>query len=235
MQQRAGAPGIRAALPAPGPSVTAASASYSSASASGLCAHLLALAQAARSSMLLARAVRSCSAPVAISRCHRRRLLSGSGAAASSPDERLKAVLERLDCTALPPTPKPGGLYVPTVVHDNLLYVSGHIPYDAEGQGMPGLAVSDDDIPTTKLAAAHNALSVLSTVHATLGSLNRVRRLVKSLCMVNCSQEFGAHPTVMNGYSEVMEEVRCVARHWHACQCMQSLAASASSLLPQTR
>jgi enamine deaminase RidA (YjgF/YER057c/UK114 family) len=160
--------------------------------------------------MLLARAVRSCSAPVAISRCHRRRLLSGSGAAASSPDERLKAVLERLDCTALPPTPKPGGLYVPTVVHDNLLYVSGHIPYDAEGQGMPGLAVSDDDIPTTKLAAAHNALSVLSTVHATLGSLNRVRRLVKSLCMVNCSQEFGAHPTVMNGYSEVMEEV-CAA------------------------
>lgn len=125
-----------------------------------------------------------------------------------SPEERLHAVLRRLDTKALPPAPQPGGLYVPAVQHGNLLYVSGHVPYDAEGKGIAGVAASDDDIPRTKLAAAHNALSVLATVRSTLGSLNRVKRLVKSFCMVNCTNDFGAHPIVMNGYSEVMAEVR---------------------------
>jgi enamine deaminase RidA (YjgF/YER057c/UK114 family) len=131
---------------------------------------------------------------------------SGSGTA-SNPEERLQAVLHRLEVDALPPTPRPGGLYVPTIQHGNLLYVSGHIPYDADGEGILGLATRDEDIPRTKLAAAHNALSILSTVRSRLGTLNRVKRLVKSLCMVNCTNEFGAHPVVMNGYSEVMQEV----------------------------
>lgn len=125
-----------------------------------------------------------------------------------TPEERLQAVLQRLETTALPPAPQPGGLYVPAVQHGNLLYVSGHVPYDADGKGIVGVAASDDDIPRTKLAAAHNALSVLATVRSTLGSLNRVKRLVKSFCMVNCTNDFGAHPVVMNGYSEVMLEVR---------------------------
>ena len=49
-------------------------------------------------------------------------------------------------------------------------------------------------------AAAHNALSILSTLTATLGGLGGVKRLIKSLCMVNCAPGFGYHPEVMNGY-----------------------------------
>ena len=119
----------------------------------------------------------------------------------SCPDENLQVVLARLGVAALPPTPKPGGLYVPTIREGNLLYVSGHIPYDDAGQGIPGLAASDDDIEATKRAAALNALSILSTLHATLGSLRPVKRLVKSLCMVNSTLEFGQHPLVVSPHA----------------------------------
>lgn len=148
--------------------------------------------------------------PTPPSQSCRQALLSST--AGDTPEKRLQAVLRRLEIEALPPTPQPGGLYVPTVQHDNLIYVSGHIPYTADGEGILGLATGDDDIPRTKLAAAHNALSVLSTLQFTLGSVNRVKRLVKSFCMVNCTDDFGAHPEVMNGYSEVMQEVRTSKR-----------------------
>lgn len=135
-------------------------------------------------------------------RFHHRPLSTGG-----CPDENLQAVLGRLEVAALPATPTPGGLYVPTIREGNLLYVSGHIPYDEAGERILGLAASDDDIEATRRAAALNALSILSTVHAMLGSLRPVKRLLKSFCMVNCSPEFGQHPLVMNGYSEVMQEV----------------------------
>ena len=116
-------------------------------------------------------------------------------------DERLAAVLARMGQQALPPTPQPGGLYVPTVRDGRLLYVSGHAPYDGGGDMITGLCSSEEDVEAAHRAAAHNALSILSTLTATLGGLGGVKRLIKSLCMVNCAPSgFGYHPEVMNGY-----------------------------------
>ena len=113
---------------------------------------------------------------------------------------RIAAVLARMGQQALPPTPQPGGLYVPTVRDGRLLYVSGHAPYDGGGDMITGLCSSEEDVEAAHRAAAHNALSILSTLTATLGGLGGVKRLIKSLCMVNCAPGFGYHPEVMNGY-----------------------------------
>eukprot|EP00040_Diaphanoeca_grandis_P023600 m.128635 g.128635 ORF g.128635 m.128635 type:complete len:187 (+) comp29347_c0_seq2:151-711(+) len=122
-------------------------------------------------------------------------------------EANLARVLARLNQTALPPAPPPGGLYIPTVKDGKHLYVSGHPPLDAEGNLIKGVCITNADVTNAKLAAAHTALAVLATVKTRVGDLNRVRRLIKSLGMVNCVPGFEGHPQVMNGYSEVMQEV----------------------------
>lgn len=132
-----------------------------------------------------------------------RRLFSSS----PTNESRLRDLLERLGEPSLPPPAIPAGLYVPTVTHTDLMYVSGHPPLDVKGDRILGLCKTDDDVPHAKQAAAHVALAILSTLRHQLGSLNRVKRVVKSLGMVNCVQPFGSQPQVMNGYSEVMRDV----------------------------
>jgi len=109
--------------------------------------------------------------------------------------------------SSLPPAPLPAGLYVPTVTDGKLLYVSGHLPLKENGDRITGVCHTDDDIEAAKLAAAHMALGVIATLKTRVGDLNNVKRLMKSLGMVNCVPGFEGHPQVMNGYSEVMQEV----------------------------
>ena len=132
-----------------------------------------------------------------------RRLSSSS----STNESRLRDLLDRRGEPSLPPPAVPAGLYVPTVTHTDLMYVSGHPPLDVQGDRILGLCKTDDDVPHAKQAAAHVALAILATLRHQLGSLNRVKRVVKSLGMVNCVQPFGSQPQVMNGYSEVMRDV----------------------------
>ena len=130
-----------------------------------------------------------------------------SASATSTNETRLHDLLLRMNETSLPPPAIPAGLYVPTITDRNLIYLSGHPPLDVNGDRILGMCSTDEDVPHSKQAAAHVALAMLSTLRHELGSLNRVKRVVKSLGMVNCVQPFGSQPQVMNGYSEVMRDV----------------------------
>ena len=108
----------------------------------------------------------------------------------------------------LPPSPKPVAKYKPTVQIGNQLYVSGHGPAKYEGQAMRlGKVGARLDLEQGKESARLVGINILSTVRSALGSLNRVKRLVKTLGMVNAAPDFLEHPTVINGFSELMAQV----------------------------
>ena len=107
----------------------------------------------------------------------------------------------------LPPAPKPGGVYQPVLIHGNMAYVSGHGPLLKEGSYITGRVGDDLDTDGAKEAARQTGLAILASLKANLGSLDRVNRLVKSFGMVNAGPNFGEHPQVINGYSELMCEV----------------------------
>lgn len=107
----------------------------------------------------------------------------------------------------LPPAPKPVAVYRPAVRVGNTLYTSGHGPRQADGKMIQGKVGSDLSLEEGNAAARVVGLNVLSTVRATLGSLDKVVRLVKVLGMVNCTSEFSQQPQVINGFSELMVEV----------------------------
>ncbi len=107
----------------------------------------------------------------------------------------------------LPPPPKPVGVYKPALVVGNLLYVSGHGPLLDDGALITGRVGADLTLAQGKQAARQVGLAVLATIRAHLGSLNRVKRLVKTLGMVNSTLDFDQHPAVINGFSELMAEV----------------------------
>ena len=107
----------------------------------------------------------------------------------------------------LPPTPKPGGLYNPLVVVDRMAYVSGHGPLRPDGTMTTGRVGADLDLEAGQAAARNTGLAILATLKNHLGSLDKVKRLVKSLGMVNSTADFDQHPAVINGYSELMRDV----------------------------
>ncbi|HJT78570.1 MAG TPA: RidA family protein [Gemmataceae bacterium] len=120
----------------------------------------------------------------------------------SKPEARIQEL--RL---TLPTPPKPMAKYRPALQVGNLLYVSGHGPFQADGKLTVGRVGADLSLEQGKEAARLVGLNVLSTVRNTLGSLDRVRRLVKTLGMVNCTADFKEQPQVINGFSELMAEV----------------------------
>jgi enamine deaminase RidA (YjgF/YER057c/UK114 family) len=107
----------------------------------------------------------------------------------------------------LPPTPPPGGVYTPVVVVDRIAYVSGQVPWGPDGKMIVGRVGSDLTEEQGAAAARDVALSMLATVRASLGSLDRVKRIVKVLGMVNSTPDFQRHPAVMNGFSNTMVEI----------------------------
>jgi len=107
----------------------------------------------------------------------------------------------------LPPTPKPMGSYRPVVVVGNMAYVSGHAPWRADGSRIIGRLGADLDVDAGKAVARQCGLAILASLKAELGSLDRVRRVVKVLGMVNATPEFQQHPQVVNGCSELFIEV----------------------------
>jgi enamine deaminase RidA (YjgF/YER057c/UK114 family) len=121
----------------------------------------------------------------------------------SKPETRL----QELHIT-LPPAPKPVAKYKTAVLVDNLLFVSGHGPAkpndDAPTAGKVGSDLSADQ---GKQVARLVGLNILSTVKNTIGSLDKVKRLVKTFGMVNCTDDFKDSPKVINGFSELMAEV----------------------------
>lgn len=107
----------------------------------------------------------------------------------------------------LPPAPPPAGVYRPVLVVDNFLYVSGQGTVNLDGSLMKGRAGDDLDADQAKLAARQVGLTMLSTITTHFGSLDKIKRVVKVLGMVNCTPDFGKHPYVINGFSELMADV----------------------------
>lgn len=107
----------------------------------------------------------------------------------------------------LPPAPPPAGLYKPVLVVDNYLYVSGQGPMQADGSYITGRVGDDLSLGQAKLAAEQVGLTMLSTIKTHFGDLDKIKRLVKTLGMVNSTLEFDQHPLVINGFSELMADV----------------------------
>ncbi|MEO0470239.1 MAG: RidA family protein [Bacteroidota bacterium] len=103
----------------------------------------------------------------------------------------------------LPPTPPPGGVYHPVVIHQNTAYVSGQAPSLADGSLITGQVGTNMSREEGKQAAEAVALTMISTLKASLGDLDRIKRLIKVLGMVNCQPGFGQSPQVINGFSEL--------------------------------
>ena len=106
-----------------------------------------------------------------------------------------------------PPAPKPLGVYLPTLVVDHFLYVSGHGPLKNDGSLIKGKVGSELDREEGKAAARQVGLTMLSTIINNYGNIDNIKRVVKVLGMVNAIPEFKDHPYVINGFSELMVEV----------------------------
>lgn len=107
----------------------------------------------------------------------------------------------------LPPAPKPVGVYRPFLQVGNHIYVSGHGTVKEDGSLIIGKVGEDMDMEEAKLAARQVGLAILSTLRANLGSLNKIKRVVKVLGMVNAVPTFEKHPYVINGCSELFAQI----------------------------
>ena len=108
---------------------------------------------------------------------------------------------------ALPAAPKPAGVYKPCVVDGRHVYVSGHGPVLPDGSQITGRVGLDLDAEAGKNAARQVGLAILATLTTNLGSLDKVKRVIKVLGMVNATPDFGNHPFVINGCSELFAAV----------------------------
>ena len=107
----------------------------------------------------------------------------------------------------LPPTFAPVANYVPAVRVGSLVFVSGHGPTLDHGFAYQGKVDSAVSVEVAYQAARLTALNCLSTLHAELGSLNHVNRVVKLLGFVNSDADFGRQPEVINGASDLLFDV----------------------------
>ena len=113
--------------------------------------------------------------------------------------------LEQLGIT-LPPVSAPAAAYLPFVRSGNLLFLSGHLA-KRDGKVWVGQFGRNMATSTGRLAARSVAIDLLGTLHAALGDLNKVERIVKVMSLVNSTAEFIEHHLVTNGCSELLVEV----------------------------
>jgi len=106
-----------------------------------------------------------------------------------------------------PPAPAPAGVYRPILVVENFLYISGQGPVNLDGSLMIGRAGDDLNKEQAKGAARQVGLTMLSTIQTHFGDIDKIKRVVKVLGMVNSTPDFGKQPYVINGFSELMAEI----------------------------
>lgn len=119
-----------------------------------------------------------------------------------SPEQQLVSL--RLE---LPTAPVPVAVYKPVLIVDRMVYVSGHGPLRTDGSLITGVVGKDLTLDAGYAAARQVGLAILSTLRTQFGSLDKVKRLVKLLGMVNSAPDFYDHPKVINGCSELFAEV----------------------------
>ena len=110
---------------------------------------------------------------------------------------------------SLPEQATPGGNYVPTVLisQANLIYTSGTISKAADGSLLTGKLGKDLEIEDGYAAAKQTGLNLLGSLKASIGDLDKVKRIVKLLCLVNSTDSFESHPIVANGCSDLLVEI----------------------------
>lgn len=120
----------------------------------------------------------------------------------NTPDENFAAL-----GLNLPPAPKPLGVYKAFLIDGKHAFVSGHGTVKDDGTLIIG-RIGDSMTPEEgKLAAQQVGLAILATLKSNLGSLNKIKRVIKVLGMVNCTSDFEKHPFIINGCSELFAKV----------------------------
>lgn len=107
----------------------------------------------------------------------------------------------------LPPAPTPAGVYKPCLIDGKHLFVSGHGPVRNDKTLIVGRVGSEVDKEQGKLAARQVALTILSSIKAEIGDLDKIKRVIKVLGMVNAVPDFEFHPYVINGCSELFAQI----------------------------
>ena len=128
--------------------------------------------------------------------------VSAAAMAQTDYDKKLK----ELGIELMPPS-KPVANYVKAVRTGNLIYLAGHGPVKADGSWVTGKVGRELTIEQGYDAAKLTAVGLISTLKAELGDLNKVKRIVKVLGMVNCHSDFVDHPKVINGCSDLLVAV----------------------------
>ena len=119
---------------------------------------------------------------------------------------RIEARLKESGIT-LPAAPTPIGTYVPFVFSGNLLFLAGQGPRTNDGRWMCGRVGEQVSVADAYQHARLAGIRLLAAAQAGLGSLDRVRRVVKVLGFVQATPDFGEHPSVINGCSDLLVEV----------------------------
>jgi enamine deaminase RidA (YjgF/YER057c/UK114 family) len=128
-----------------------------------------------------------------------------------TPEERLAQLGYEL------PAPNPAvGTYVGAVTVGSIVFVSGHGPYRDGEFAYKGKLGREVDVSTGQEAARLTIVNLLASLKAEVGELDRVRRVVKLLVLVNSDPDFGEQPAVANGASDLLVEVFGPARGAHA-------------------
>ena len=108
----------------------------------------------------------------------------------------------------LPPAPTPAGVYKPCLIDGKYLFVSGHGPVREDKTLMVGRVGKDVDMEQGKIRPGQGVgLTILSSIKSKLGSLDKIKRVIKVLGMVNAVPEFEQHPYVINGCSELFAQL----------------------------
>ncbi len=107
----------------------------------------------------------------------------------------------------LPPAPSSLGIYYPVVITGKHLYVSGQGPVKSNGELIKGKVGKDLTLEEGQVAARQVGLTMLSTIKAQIGDLGKIKRLIKTLGMVNCYPDFEQHPQTINGFSQLIVDL----------------------------
>lgn len=129
-------------------------------------------------------------------------LVFASTTKAQTPEENLKK-----SGIVLPVPSKPVANYLNWVRTGNLIYLSGKGPTNPDGSNITGKLGKDYTVDQGYAAARITGINQLASLKAELGSLNKVKRVIKVLGMVNCTADFTDQPKVVNGFSDLMVEI----------------------------
>src|SRR5688572_3007139 len=125
-----------------------------------------------------------------------------AAAATGTPEEKIAAL-----GLALPAISSPVANYVPAVRSGSLIFLAGHIPRGADGKVITGKVGRDASEKDANAAARQTALALLAALKLEIGDLSKVKRIVRVGGFVNATDDFKAHPQVINGCSDLLVAV----------------------------